>query len=206
MMNKISRRFAVAAAAILTALALTACSSLNFAFKDFQSNLGNLSATMSTYDAQGEMIDRVDARGFAVTRDTRFDSVDSSGTSQADSGVLHITAGGHEVSHVGSAMIIAEEGLDDAMVEFPEQVDIAANGRSIPFVNRFVDNIRNEWDPKSKVVLIRSQQGHPIAIYSGNEVATASTEIPKSTALLVDGKLLIAYRVDYTIYDTALLK
>lgn len=206
MKNSSFRRPALAVVALLTTVLLASCSALDFALKDFNASLGNLSATMSTYDAQGEKIDQVHANSFSVTRDSRFDSVDSAGTSQADSAVLSITAGGHEVSHVGSAMVIAEDGLSDAMAEFPDRVESVAGDRAVPFVNRFVNDIRNQWAPKSKVILIRSQQGHPIAIYSGDEVATTSTEIPKATALLVDGKLLIAYRVDYTIYDTALLR
>ena len=73
---------------------------------------------------------------------------------------------------------------------------------SIERDKRFVNSVRNEWAPKSKVIIIRSQQGQPVTIYTGDDVAVESTDIPKSTKLLVDGKLLIVYRTDYTIYDT----
>lgn len=103
-------------------------------------------------------------------------------------------------------MVVAEEGLEDIAAEFPDTVDVATEDRSVPFIDRFANELRNEWNPKSKVVLVRSQQGHPLAVFSGDQVALGSTDIPNSTPLLVDGKLLILYRVDYTIYDTSLIE
>lgn len=55
-------------------------------------------------------------------------------------------------------------------------------------------------------VLIRSQQGLPIAVFTGDEVSTFQAKnIPNSTALLIDGKRVFLYRVDFSIYDTSLL-
>lgn len=117
-----------------------------------------------------------------------------------------MTIGGGEMTHVGSAMVVAEEGLEDIAAEFPDTVDVAIEDRGVPFIDRFVNELRNEWNPKSKVVLVRSQQGHPLAVFSGDQVALGSTDIPNSTPLIVDDKLLILYRVDYTIYDTSLIE
>lgn len=184
---------------------LASCSTMDFALKDLESQLGTMSVSLSTYDAQGHPIDRVEGTSFSVKRDTRFDTANSDGSSSKDSSVISITIGSGEITHVGSAMVVAEQGLEDIAADFPDTVDIATEDRSIPFIDRFVNDLRNEWSPKSKVVLVRSQQGHPVAVFSGDKVALGSTDIPNSTPLLVDGKLLVLYRVDYTIYDTALI-
>ena len=52
----------------------------------------------------------------------------------------------------------------------------------------------------------RSQDGRPIAVYAANQVEIQGTAAPKSTMFRLDGKRLLAYRVDYTIYDNDLLK
>lgn len=192
---------------LLTAtLFLASCTSADFALKDLESTMGNLTMSLSTYDAQGHPVDRVEGTSFSVARDTRFDTTNSDGSSSNDSSVLSMTIGGAEMTHVGSAMVVAEEGLEDIAAEFPDTVDVATEDRGVPFIDRFVNDLRNEWNPKSKVVLVRSQQGHPLAVFSGDQVALGSTNIPNSTPLLVDGKLLILYRVDYTIYDTSLIE
>ena len=54
-------------------------------------------------------------------------------------------------------------------------------------------------------ILLISQNGKPLATYVGDSVSVFSVDIPKTTAFLVDGKILIVYRCDYTVYDTALL-
>lgn len=204
-MRRTSLRLGLTSLLVAAGLALTSCTTVDFALKDIRSHLGAVDVTLSTYDAQGHPVDRITGSSFSINRDSRFDSVNSEGVSAKDSSVLSITLGGGEINHVGSAMVVAEEGLEDAAAEFPEKVNFAADDRSVPFIDRFVNDIRNEWAPKSRVVLIRSQQGHPVAVFTGDTVAMGSTDIPKSTALLVDGKLLILYRVDYTIYDTKLL-
>ena len=59
---------------------------------------------------------------------------------------------------------------------------------------------------RSKVVLVRSQSGKPLATFAGDEVSYFSTGIDKSTGIMIDGKYLFIYRCDYSIYDTELLK
>ena len=85
-------------------------------------------------------------------------------------------------------------------------VDIANYDRSIPLVNRMVSSLKNDFTGKAKVVLIRSQNGTPLATYVGDKVSLYASDAPKTSELLVDGKRLIIYRCDYTIYDRELLE
>ena len=196
----------IAGSLLTAAMFLASCTTADFALKDLESTMGTLAVSVSTYDAQGHPIDRVEGTSFSIARDRRFDTINSDGSSSNNSSVLSMTIGSGEMTHVGSAMVVAEEGLEDVAAEFPDTVDVATENRSVPFIDRFVNDLRNEWNPKSKVVLVRSQQGHPLAVFSGDQVALGSTDIPNSTPLIVDGKLLILYRVDYTIYDTSLIE
>ena len=196
----------IAGSLLTAAMFLASCTTADFMLKDLESKMGTLAVSLSTYDAQGHPIDRVEGTSFSIARDRRFDTTNSDGSSSNNSSVLSMTIGGGEMTHVGSAMVVAEEGLEDIAAEFPDTVDVATEDRSVPFIDRFVNDLRNEWNPKSKIVLVRSQQGHPLAVFSGDQVALGSTDIPNSTPLIVDDKLLILYRVDYTIYDTSLIE
>ena len=84
-------------------------------------------------------------------------------------------------------------------------VDINNTDRSIPIINSIVNSFKNVTSGKEKTILIRSQNGTPLATYVGNKVSIFSVDIPKTTAFLVDNKVLLVYRCDYTVYDTALL-
>ena len=89
--------------------------------------------------------------------------------------------------------------------EYAKTVDITNQERGVPMLNSMVNSFKNITSGKAKTILIRSQNGKPLATYVGDSVSVFSVDIPKTTAFLVDGKILIVYRCDYTVYDTALL-
>ena len=72
-----------------------------------------------------------------------------------------------------------------------------------------VSNILNKYKNmfgKSRVVVVKSQLGQPIAAYSGNDVYWEIPEnLPKMTKLMIDGKALYIHRANFQIIDTALL-
>lgn len=113
------------------------------------------------------------------------------------SGVLNITIGGKQIIHVGSSLALYEKGLINVSEEY---------NKSIPFINRMVNDARNLMLGQKKLILIRSQTGKPLATFVGDKVTYFSTDVDKSTGIIIDGKLLFIYRCDYTIYDLDLLQ
>ena len=154
----------------------------------------------------GQELDKMVGKSVAIDADKQFSLYNEDGDEIKKSQVLKITVGGHEAIHVGSSLIAYEEGLDNILDEYSETVTIDSTNRTVPFVNKFVNDMKNRFQGMDKVVLIRSQSGKPIATFAGNKVVFKETEIEKSTALLIDGKLLFIYRSDYSIYDRALLE
>jgi len=69
-----------------------------------------------------------------------------------------------------------------------------------------VNNYHNLFAGKSKIILIRSQQGKPVATFTGNKVSYWQTDVPNSTGIIIDGKYLFIYRCDFTMYETKLLE
>lgn len=147
------------------------------------------------------MIDRVVGKSIKIARDETFDS----DTESKDSSVIQITVGNNEMHHVGSSMLIAETNLENVFDQYTQKVDIQNLERGVPMLNALVNDFKNAFSGKKKVILIRSQNGTPLATYAGDKVSLYKTDVPKSTGLLIDGSYLFVYRCDYTIYDLDLL-
>ncbi|MBM7708354.1 hypothetical protein JOD14_000521 [Enterococcus lemanii] len=201
-MKKTMKMGAVFLSLLSVSLFLAGCQDIRMFFKGFEESFKGLEMTIQTYDESSQLIDQITGKSILIERDQTFDS----DLESKDSSVIKITIGTKEMHHVGSSMIIAEKGLDNVFDTYTQTVDVANLQRGIPVINAMVNEQRNSFLGKKKVVLIRSQNGTPLATYAGNQVSLYKTEVPKSTGLLIDGKYLFVYRCDYTIYDLALLE
>ena len=120
--------------------------------------------------------------------------------------MLNIQVGGKQMYHVGSAMVMQEDGITNVLDDTNARAEVYDESSSVPFLTRLKNQFQNDFTGKSMTVLVRSQQGVPLGVYTGNDVSTfAAKDIPNSTALLIDGKRLFLYRVEFSIYDTSLL-
>lgn len=191
---------------LLSLLFLSGCQSIQNWFSGFKAEWIGLKMTVRTYDENSQLIDQMSGKSLSISRNREFDSVDADGASNADSTVLKITLGNYEIDHVGSSLIAAEEGLEDVFSKYQETIVTEDNNRSLPVLNRMVSRFKNDFTGKKKVILIRSQNGTPLATYVGNKVSLYASDAPQTSELLIDGKRLVIYRCDYTIYDRELLE
>ncbi len=205
---KLSRtRLAGAAiAVVLATILLSGCAAFNMGVDNLASLMEGRSATITTYNVYAQQLDRIHGTSVNIQRDTTFDTTNSDGTSNQDSSVLAISVGGHNMTHVGSTLLMVQDGIVDITGQLPPTVDLNNNQRGVPLLNYLRQGWSNLWQGTSRTILVRSQNGSPIAIFGGNEVEYYATDIPKSTLLRIDGKYVLIYRSDYTIYDNALLQ
>ncbi|HHT7814925.1 TPA: DUF5052 family protein [Streptococcus suis] len=203
---KLQKKIMLSVVLGLSLVSLSACQSIANWWKNTKEEWIGLEMTVRTYDENSQLIDEMSGRSLSISRNQEFDSVDAEGYFNADSSVLKVTLGNYEIDHVGSSLIAAEEGLEDLYAKYQTTVDIANYDRAIPLVNRMVSSLKNDFTGKAKVVLIRSQNGIPLATYVGDRVSLYASDAPKTSELLIDGKRLIIYRCDYTIYDRELLE
>lgn len=202
------KRLLLAVLALLAAAFLSSCAAVSTSFEDFARAWSGIPATMTTYDQAGNLIDRVSGRSFEISLDERFEevSVGSDGDIIRSPGdVLLISVGGSHISHVGSTMIIAEDGLAP-VAGANTTISLTNTEAGTPWLNNLLEYNRNLWQGKGKTILIRSQDGQPIAVFAADQVEVAGTEVPKSTMLRLDGRRLWVYRADYTMYDNELLE
>lgn len=201
--NEMKNRKIVLVASFLTAMVLmTSCQGIIMKWKNFQEDFFGLSMTIQSYDEDSQIIDSLHGKSVSIERDKTFDSNEES----SDSPVLRITVGKNVMNHVGSSLILYEDGLNDVFEEFTQRINIGDMDRSIPIMNRMFADMENKFTGRDKVILIRSQNGTPLATFVGNKVSVYKTDVPKSTGILIDGKKLYIYRCDYTIYDRELFE
>ncbi|HEL2402507.1 TPA: DUF5052 family protein [Streptococcus suis] len=203
---KWNKKLALSAVLVTSLFTLSACQSISNWWKNTKEEWIGLEMTVRTFDENSQLIDEMSGKSLSISRNEEFDSVDAEGYSNADSSVLKVTLGNYEIDHVGSSLIAAEEGLEDLFAKYQSSVDMVNYDPSIPIVNRMVSSLKNDFTGKAKVVLIRSQNGTPLATYAGDKVSLYASDAPKTSELLIDGKRLIIYRCDYTIYDRELLE
>lgn len=199
------KKFSFFAVLMAAMLVLSGCNWLEYKIGSLKEQFVGRELTVQTYDENSQMIDRVQGKSVSIEADEDFSLKDANGDTVEKSSVLNITVGGKQMLHVGSSLIAYEDGLQNIFEEYVQQVDLNSFDRSVPFINRMVNDLQNLTTGKEKVVLIRSQSGQPLATFAGNDVSYFATDIDKSTGIMIDGKYLFIYRCDYTIYDLALL-
>lgn len=182
------------------------CTSMEYFFSGVKEKLEGVPYVIQSYDDNSEVIDRIEGNSVSISLDTDFDITDSKGGTAKKSSVLDITIGGKQMLHVGSSLIAVDKSLHNILDDVDTKVDINNSASSVPFINNIVNSYANMTTGRSKVILIRSQTGKPLATYFGSKVGYFATGIPKSTGLIVDGKRMFIYSCDYSIYDLDLLR
>lgn len=185
---------------------LSGCNLLGQRFSDINSAFRGRQAVIQTYDEESNIIDRVTGKSIDLAPENKFAVKDSKGETVEKSGVISFTVGGKSMIHVGSSLIMREEGLEDVFDEYAKTVDVKNLDRSVPFINRMVNELKNKTVGQRYLLMIRSQTGKPLATFVGNDVSYFATQIDKSTMFRIDDKALFVYRCDYTIIDLSLLQ
>lgn len=185
---------AVAALVVCGAVALTGCAELSLRFSSVKGELIGNSFDATVFDNFGGEVATFHAKKMGV----EAASVDEDGN--ATSSVLKITADGKDIEQVGNTIIFAETGLEE-VEGYTLPRDIQTSGGTINLVDSAINDIKSKIG-KSRVVVVSSQLGVPIAVYQGNSVGYEIPEdLPKFTKLTIDGKALYIHRANYLIID-----
>lgn len=208
MINRVRLLIFIGLLAIATGGA--SCAGLGAGLSKLDQAWNGVGATLTTYTQQGALVDEIHGQSIRIARDTRFDT-ESSGSdgatiNNADSKVLLISVGDGHVSHVGSTMIMEEDGIT-RVAGGSTNIRFTNNKPGVPWLNDLRARSQNLWRGKSKTIMIRSQDGTPIAVYAADQVEVFATEVPTSTWFRLDGQYeLVVYRADMSWYDNALIE
>lgn len=188
---------------------LTGCSFLSSKIKDLKGELIGNKFYVSIYDNFGNNVLNIDADKVQVDENiVKIKVVNKDGTyseSYEMSSVVSHTIDGDNMEQVGNSVIYAEAGLKQ-LVDFKLPTNVTTNGGTVNIIDRNINNIKNKLGT-SKVVVVSSQLGVPIAVYGGERVYYEIPDnLPKMTKLNIDGKALYLHRVNYIILDTDMIK
>lgn len=183
---------------------LAGCSNIQNWELSLRSKVGGLPLTVSTYDANGQKIDQIKAKSVNIHTDKKLSQKDESG--KENSSVIDVDYGNQRMIHVGSTLI-AYEGLKNYEDAYNKRhINVNEQNKSVPLLNSMYQDFKNDWDGSEKVVMIRSQLGMPIAVFTGKHVSIHKSDMKNSTQFVIDGHRLFVYRADYTVYPIASLK
>lgn len=191
---------------------LTGCAANDDYMNDVKGNLSGNSYTIYTYDNYGQKVmtttgDKINIAG-NKTKSKGYDSEGNETTSYDVSSVITILIDGKEIESCGDTCIFEQKGLKPE-VDFTQE-DIISHSTGKISENTYISGIVNYYKNyfgKSRVVVIKSQLGQPIAAYSGDEVFwKIPDDLPKMTKLMIDGKALYIHRANFQIIDKELLR
>lgn len=173
---------------LLCVFMLTGCSWTDSKIKAFKGELVGNSFNISVYDNFGTNI--LNVTGTKVRLDANK--------------VITNTIDGNKMDIVGNTVIYAETGLKE-LVDFELPNNINTNGGNFNLLDRNINKIKNLLGT-SKVVIVSSQLGVPIAVYGGEKVYTEIPDnLPQMTKANIDGKALYVHRANIIVLDTNMI-
>ena len=187
---------------------LSGCSKWKSAINDLHGSLIGNSYSVYTYDNYGNQTLKTTGKKISITGNkietTSYDSDGSVVTGYDLSSVITITIDGKEIESCGDTCVFVQKGLEPE-VDFSVEEISSTGGGSPASIARTLNKYKNDFG-KSRVVVIKSQLGQPIAAFSGDDVYWEVPEdLPKMTKLIIDGKALYIHRANYQIIDKTLL-
>ena len=191
--------------------ALSGCAKVGSIINDVHGSLIGNNYTVYTYDNYGNQTLKTSGKKISITGNTietaSYDSDGKAVTGYDLSSVITITIDGNEIESCGDTCVFIQKGLEPE-VDFSLDEINSDGGNGITdnaALARVLNQYKNDFG-KSRVVVIKSQLGQPIAAFSGNDVYwEIPDDLPKMTKLMVDGKALYIHRANYQIIDRDLL-
>ena len=134
------------------------------------------------------------------------------------SSVITVEIDGKDIETCGSTVLIYDTRLEKLDIEVPKYINIESDNIANITDPNDVDygafwtlnywwrtkNINNK-DPKSRVVIIQSQEGDPICMFRGAQVSwDIPKNLPKTTEINIDGMKLYIHRANFAVVDLTL--
>lgn len=210
MLQKRKRRFLILLP-LFFLIFLSGCAKMMSVINDIHGSLIGNNYTIYTYDNYGSQTLKTSGKKISITGNkietTGYDSNGKEVTGYDLSSVITITIDGKEIESCGDTCIFVQKGLEPE-VDFSLDEINSNSGSGITknaSIARVLNRYKNDFG-KSRIVVIKSQLGQPIAAFSGDDVYWEVPEdLPKMTKLMVDGKALYIHRANYQIIDKKLL-
>ena len=178
---------------------LSGCEGIKSAIQSFKGELIGNSYTIWAYDNFGGKT--MEIHGEKITLDGGTD------TSGNDSSYVDITIDGEEWNHVGGTLVFAQDGVD-MITDFDSigVIESKSSSTGLMAVDKFVNSYKNQFG-KACIVLVYSQTGTPVCMFQGDSCySEVPDDLPKTTKISIDGKLVYVHRANIDIIPVELIK
>lgn len=132
------------------------------------------------------------------------------------SSIVSISVDDYDIESCGSTALFYDTRLKKVDMEFPKEINTIKSDETgtidAPNDIRFEDywGLHWWWDTTNtkgnvgkRLVVIQSQEGDPICMFEGNNVSwDIPKNLPKTTEITIDGKMLYIHRANFSIIDT----
>lgn len=148
---------------------------------------------------------RIDISSNVVGQDLSVDG--SNGKYETLSSVITITIDGKQIISCGDTCVFYDKSLKPDYEFYLDEINSEGTGSlsEQALIAGRLNSIRN-FIGKPMVVVIKSQTGAPIYVFSGRSVYwEIPDDLPKFTKLSIDGKPLYIHRANFQIIDAKLL-
>lgn len=184
---------------ILAALTLfSGCAKERSAIKDTQADLLGLSRSVSVYDFNGNRTEYYEGDN------VRLDKSDIANA-------ILITMDGRSMTMVGNTALILEKGVENKldnpefMAEFQSIQDELSQpqggGSGLPFLDKRWNKLISGVSGLKRILVVKSESGAIIGVFQGKNVLLETSDLEKTTKILIDGKRLHLHRTNYTILE-----
>lgn len=183
-----------------------------------------LSFVAEFYDNHGAPWLSVEGTSFDISpnkvKEYYYDSEGSWVSGYTTSSVVSVDIDGRNIETCGSTVLFYDTRLEKLDIEIPSDITLSEGDSATittPDDLRWRDHWTLNWwwitkdienDSRgSRVVIIQSQEGDPICMFVGNDVTwDVSRNLPKTTEICIDGKMVYIHRANYAIVDTSVFE
>ena len=194
-----NKRILAMVLAVVLLVSLTGCAYIGTFFSKLRGELFGNDYDIRQYDNYGNLVFTV--HGDRIAMDCELDE------NGEVSSYIDITIDGKSWKHVGSTLVFAQRGVDMITdFQIPADMENSGNGSGLIAIDRRVNEYANLFG-KKLVVLVSSQNGTPIGLFQGNNCYTEIPgDLPKTTLIHIDGKLVYVHRANVDILPASLFK
>lgn len=215
--------------ALALLLSLCACDTpgMNATTTDENGEPVKISYVAEFYDNYGAQWLSVEGTSFNIepnkVKEYAYNSNGTWESSWTTSSVMSITIDNQHIESCGSTVLFYDTRLTPLEIDIPKEITSSTGDSATiktPYDGYSWSNDR--WGliywywqtekqanttPASRVVVIQSQNGDPICMFTGEEVTwSVSRNLPKTTELVIDGKVVYIHRSNFSIIDTSIFK
>ena len=171
------------------------------------------------FDNYGENWMSVEGTSFDISpnkvKEYYYDTDGSWISGWTTSSVMSVEIDNHNIETCGSTVLFYDTRLEKIETEIPKDINLSAGDSysvTAPGDLSYMDgwSLQGWWDthqqkntkPAARAVIIQSQNGDPICMFTGNKVTwEVSRNLPKTTEIFIDDMPVYVHRANFAIVD-----